>query len=118
MRRYYTCACNFYFGKYSRFLIQKKETLPLHGQKNISFSHVKIFSRNTEKIINIKNINSLSYNIKTQVKKDLLNIKKKNIELVIPQYYDTCSRLIFLNNKKVGQALLQRIWDSLSRRAK
>ena len=77
MRRYYTCACNFYFGKFSRFLIKKKETLPLHGQSDISFSHIKIISRNTEKIINIKNINSLPYNIKTQVKKDLLNIKKK-----------------------------------------
>jgi len=80
MRRYYTCACNFYFGQYSRFLIEKKETLPLHGRNNISFSHLKIISTNSEKIININKINTLSKNIKTQVKKDLSNIikKKKN----------------------------------------
>ena len=80
MRRYYTCACNFYFGRYSRFLIEKKKTLPLHGQNNISFSHLKIISRNSEKITDIKKINTLSKNIKTQVKKDLINIikKKKN----------------------------------------
>ena len=38
---------NFYFTKYSRFLIEKRNT-PLHGQSDISFSHVKIIFRNKE----------------------------------------------------------------------
>jgi len=80
MRRYYTSACNFYHGKYSKFLVNKRETLPLHGKNNISFSHIKIISRNSEKIISIKKIDSLPEKIKIQIKNDLKNIikKKKN----------------------------------------
>ena len=80
MRRYYTSACNFYYGKYSKFLVNKRETLPLHGKNNISFSHIKIISRNSEKIISIKKIDSLPEKIKIQIKNDLKNIikKKKN----------------------------------------
>ena len=58
MRRYYTSACNFYYGKYSKFLVNKREALPLHGKNNISFSHIKIIARNSEKIISIKKIDS------------------------------------------------------------
>jgi len=77
MRRYYTSACNFYYGKYSKFLVNKRETLPLHGKSNISFSHIKIISRNLEKITSIKKIDSLPEKIKIQIKNDLKNIIKK-----------------------------------------
>ena len=60
MTKYYTRACNFYYGKQSLQLIKKKNTLPLCGNKNISFDRVEIFSKDkkkiTSKIIDIKKL--------------------------------------------------------------
>ena len=56
MRRYYTRACNFYYGKKSKFLVGKKKTLPLNGNKEISFDHVEIISRHSKKEIEISNL--------------------------------------------------------------
>ena len=39
MEKYYTRACNFYYGNYSQRLINKKKTLPLSGNSKISFDH-------------------------------------------------------------------------------
>jgi len=78
MKRFYTCACNFYYGKTSQLLINKKKTLPLNGRRDISFSKIKIFSRNSkEKIVGINEINSLPKNLKVQIKNHLINITKK-----------------------------------------
>ena len=71
MRRYYTSACNFFYGKNSLDLIKKKVTLPLNGRRDISFSHIKLITRETENIISIKKIKSLPKKIKQQVKKRL-----------------------------------------------
>ena len=49
MHRYYTRACNFYYGNKSKFLVNKKRTLPLSGSKVISFDHIEIISRNSKK---------------------------------------------------------------------
>ena len=80
MRRYYTSACNFFYGKSSLNLIKKKVTLPLNGRGDISFSHIKLITRKSENIISINKIKSLPKKIKQQVKKDLINItnKRKN----------------------------------------
>ena len=49
MRRYYTRACNFYYGKKSKNLVDKKRSLPLNGNKEISFDYVEIISRQSKK---------------------------------------------------------------------
>jgi dihydropteroate synthase len=81
MTKYYTRACNFYYGKQSLQLIKKKNTLPLCGNKNISFDRVEIFSKDkkkiTSKIIDIKKINSLPKLIKVKVNIDIKKITSK-----------------------------------------
>ena len=49
MRRYYTRACNFYYGKKSKNLVDKKRSFPLNGNKEISFDYVEIISRQSKK---------------------------------------------------------------------
>ena len=49
MRRYYTRVCNLYYGNESRLLVNNKKSIPLNGNKNISFDHVEIISRNSKK---------------------------------------------------------------------
>jgi dihydropteroate synthase len=63
MIKYYTRACNFYYGSFSKKLVKTKQALPLCGNKEISFDNVEIFSKNknkiTSKIIDIKKIDFL-----------------------------------------------------------
>ena len=77
MEKYYTRACNFYFGKISALKVKKKKSLALHGNKNISFDHIEIISRKSNKIIHLKDINKLKKKIKIKVKLDLNKITKK-----------------------------------------
>ena len=83
MRRYYTRVCNFYYGKESKLLISKKKTLPLNNNKEISFDHLEIISRQSKKKISIKKINNLPKLLKKQISIDLKNIKlkKKNLQI-------------------------------------
>ena len=84
MEKYYTRACNFYYGFNAKILIKKKLALPLCGRKDIAFDKVEIFTRKKRKVfskvISIKKINFLSYLIKKKVKSDINNIilKRKN----------------------------------------
>ena len=50
MRKYYTRACNFYYGKNAGLLIENKSALPLCGNKNIAFDKIEIITRNKNKI--------------------------------------------------------------------
>ena len=63
MIKYYTRACNFYYGTQAKFLIKKKKALPLCGKKNIAFDTLEIFSKKQKKIkskfVNIKEIKFL-----------------------------------------------------------
>ena len=59
MKRYYTRACNFYYGKESKTLVSKKKSLPLNGNKKISFDQIEIISRKSKKKISINRINNL-----------------------------------------------------------
>ena len=81
MKKYYTRACNFFYGLNSKKLIKKKLTLPLCGDKTISFNQIEIFIRNKKKIkskiINIKNINKLPILIKNKVFQDIKKITSK-----------------------------------------
>ena len=57
MTRYYTRACNFYYGKNSQNLINSKKTLPLNGNKFISFDEVEIITRKSKKKIKVNRLN-------------------------------------------------------------
>ena len=77
MKKYYTRACNFYFGSTSQKYIRKKLSVPLNGNNLISFDKLEIINRKKSRIIKIKDINKLSKNLKIKVYKDLKNIKKR-----------------------------------------
>ena len=66
MTKYYTRACNFYYGINAKLLIKKKLALPLCGNNNIAFDKAEIFRRKGNtiyskviKITEIKNLNKL-----------------------------------------------------------
>ena len=77
MIKYYTRACNFYFGRVSIDKVRKKLSLPLHGNKLISFDTIEIFSRKNIKRVNIKQISKLKGSVKKKVLFDLKQISKK-----------------------------------------
>ena len=84
MRRYYTRACNFYYGAQSKILVNKKKSIPLNQNKEISFDHIEIITRNSKKKISIKEIKNLPKKIKSKIISDLKNIKlKKKIFLTL-----------------------------------
>ena len=68
MSRYYTRVCNFYYGTESKILVRKKKALPLNGKNEISFDKIEIISRNSKKIISIKQINHLPKLIQKKIK--------------------------------------------------
>ena len=50
MIKYYTRACNFYYGKQAKYLIKKKKiALPFCGNINIAFDKIEIFKRKDKK---------------------------------------------------------------------
>jgi len=81
MKKYYTRACNFFYGAYSKKLVKNKSTLPLIGDNSISFNQIEIFIREKEKvksrIINIKDIHKLPLVIKKKVYEDIKKITAK-----------------------------------------
>jgi dihydropteroate synthase len=80
MKRYYTRACNFHYGSKSKTLVGKKKSLPLNGNKEISFDHIEMISRKSKKKLSINNLNRLPELLKKQIKLDLkiITSKKKN----------------------------------------
>ena len=78
MAKYYTRACNFYYGNQAKNLINKKKALALCGDKLIAFDQIEIFIRKNKKIsskfISINDINLLNNNARIIVKKHLKNI--------------------------------------------
>ena len=81
MIKYYTRACNFYYGKHAAFLIRKKKALPLCGNKNFAFDSIEIFKRKNRnvsiKLVQLKEIKKLSKNLQIKIKKDLKKISNK-----------------------------------------
>ena len=78
MKKYYTRVCNFYYGNKSVVLVKQKKTLPLNGSNHISFDQIEIITRNSKKLINIKDIKKLSIFLKKKIIKDLKLITRKN----------------------------------------
>ena len=79
MAKYYTRACNFYFGRISQEKVKKKLAIPLNGNNLISFDNIEIITRKNIKRINIKKINNLRNKIKKKVLIDIKQISKKKI---------------------------------------
>ena len=77
MKRYYTRACNFYFGNQSKTLVNKKKTIPLHQIKEISFDHIEIITRKSKKKISINQIKYLPNDLKKKIYLDIKKIKSK-----------------------------------------
>ena len=81
MKKYYTRACNFFYGNTSKKLVKKKLSIPLCGNSNISFDKIEIFLRKKKKIssriVEIKKINSLPFLIKKKILFDLNKISSK-----------------------------------------
>ena len=81
MIKYYTRACNFYYGLDSIEKIKKKLSLPLNGNKLISFDNIEIINKKYKKKIHISEVNKQSNKIKKKIKKDIkLITKKKNLK--------------------------------------
>ena len=77
MLKYYTRACNFYYGDHSTLMVNKKLALPLNGNNKISFDTIELITRKKKKRIHISKLNFLSKNLKKKVKLDIKNITKK-----------------------------------------
>ncbi len=76
MQKYYTRACNFFYNKISRENVKKKNSIPIGGNKSLSFDTIEIITRTNKKKINIKNINNLPPKVKKKVLIDINNISK------------------------------------------
>jgi len=77
MKKYYTRACNFYYGSKSKLKIKKKLSLPLNGSNYISFDSIELITRKSKRIVNINTIKNLPKKLKKKVILDLKNITKK-----------------------------------------
>ena len=81
MKKYYTRACNFFYGTQSKLLIKKRLSLPLCGEKQISFNQIEVFIRDKKqvksKVIHIKDIKKLPKTIKKKAIKDIKKIVAK-----------------------------------------
>ena len=81
MKKYYTSACNFYYGIYSKKLVKKKLSFPLCGNSNQSFDKIELFTRNNQvissKIIDINKIDALPKKIKNKIYYDIKKITSK-----------------------------------------
>ena len=78
MKKYYTRVCNFYYGKSSVKLVKQKKNLPLNGNKEISFNQIEIISRDTKKLIDLKDIKKQPIILRRKINNDLKIIIKKN----------------------------------------
>ena len=97
MKRYYTRACNFYYGENSIKLVNKKKSIPLSGNKRISFDQIEVISRNSKKIIPLSKINNLSKFLKKKIISDLKNIKLKKKNFANLNFLNTPNIMGVLN---------------------
>ncbi len=78
MNKYYTRACNFYYGKQAQLLIKKNNAFPLCGNKHIAFDQIELIKRErkkvSSKIISIKKISSQSPLLRKKIQKDIKKI--------------------------------------------
>ena len=79
MIKYYTRVCNFYYGRESKVLVDKKKSLPLNGNNEISFDQIEIISRISKNKISINKLNNLPRFLKRKISLDLKNGYPKQI---------------------------------------
>ena len=77
MSKYYTRACNFYYGSISKEKVKKKLSIPLHGNKLISFDNIEILTRKSKRILSVSKIRKLKKNISSKILLDIKLISKK-----------------------------------------
>ncbi len=87
MRKYYTRACNFYYGKIAEKLVLNKEALPLNSRQNIAFDQIEIIQRKSNKIskssfFSIKEIGKLDSYILPEIERDIKNIISKRTSIL------------------------------------
>ena len=75
MVKYYTRACNFYFGQKAKEKIKERKALPLNNNHLLSFDTIEIITRKFKKKIHIKEIKNQSFKIRKKVLKDIKLIK-------------------------------------------
>ena len=78
MKKYYTRVCNFAYGKSSIKLVNKKTNIALNGNKELSFGQIEIITRDSKKIIDLKDIKRLPKSLREKIGKNIKIIKKKN----------------------------------------
>ena len=104
MKKYYTRACNFFYGIESEKLVKKKLSLPLCGDTSISFNQIEIFSKNKKKVdtrvIGLKDINKLPFIIRKKISEDIKKI--------------TVKRKFFSNKNHIIMGVLNMTPDSFS----
>ena len=98
MRSYYTRVCNFYYGDESRLLVKSNRSIPLNGNKNISFDHIEIISRTSKKKNSISKTNSLTKSLKKLVNLDLIKIRSKKKKF--SKNFSKFSEVISVNLRK------------------
>ena len=100
MTKYYTRACNFFYGQDSRKLVKKKLTLPLCNDSSISFNQIEIFSRDKKKITTTHSYYDCSKTkdfVKTQIDQEYscsipFNIINEiDLEIVIYPIFSKCN---------------------------
>jgi len=79
MRKYYTRACNFYYGSVAKSLIKNKKALSLNSRQDIAFDQIEIIQRKANKIFesefhHIEKIKNLKKDKLQEVEKDIKNI--------------------------------------------
>ena len=77
MIKYYTRACNFYYGSISKDKIKKKLALPLNGNNLLSFDSIEIINRKYKKKIHISEIKKQNNKIKKKIEEDIKLITQK-----------------------------------------
>ena len=77
MQKYYTNACNFFYGHNSKLLVKKKKSLPVGGNQEVSFDHIEIITRTSKQKIHINKIKFLNKNLRRKIISDIRNITKK-----------------------------------------
>ena len=78
MKKYYTRACNFAYGKFSIELVRKKKNLPLKVIRKFPLDKLKFLHETSIKKIDLKDIKKLPKLLKEKINKDLKSIVKKN----------------------------------------
>ena len=68
MRSVYVRPCNFVHGKHATFLIQKKQALPICGNRSIAFTHVEIITKKKikDKLLLFPKLTTYPNNIKNK----------------------------------------------------